>query len=170
MSLRPSHIAAALLLILPAAQAGTLALRLTGTVTTNSLTTNPLAGQAPGSTSVMTFEVDAAGTPWFAAPNNGVEHVVDPASFSIEVNGAQMGMAATGQVIRLLDDYAEADKLQRNLAGLEGGMQLSQEVGLPLAAFSSRSWRARWGRRPASATGAPASARAAMSVRSARAA
>jgi len=137
MNLRPSHIAAALLLALPTAEAGTLTLRVTGIVTTNSLTTNPLAGQATGSTAVMTFDVDAAGTPWIGAPNNGVEHLVDPASFSIDVNGAQMGMSATGQAIRLLNDYAGADKLQLNLAGLEGGMVLSHEVGLPLAAFSS---------------------------------
>jgi hypothetical protein len=135
--MKPALTLALLLGLAAPAFPGTVTVRLTGVVGSNSLSVAPLAGQPSGSPVVVTFDVTTPGTPWPAAPANGVEHVVDPASFTLDVNGAVLGLASGGQVLRLINDFPAADGLQANVAGLQGGLAMTCELGFTGATFSS---------------------------------
>lgn len=135
--MKPALLLLALLSLAPTGAAGTVSVRLTGVVGSNSLSATPLAGQPSGSPVVVTFDVSTPGTPWALAPQNGVEHTVDPASFTLDVNGATLGLASATEVLRLIDDFPATDRLEVILGGLQGGLGMACELGFTGSTFSS---------------------------------
>ena len=119
------------------ASAGTVSIRATGVVAGNSLSVSPLAGQPSNSTVVMTFDVTTPGTPWPSAPADGSQYTIDPATFSVDVNGAVLGMLSASEALTLIDGFPVSDRLHIDVSGLDAGLGMTYEVGFTGATFSS---------------------------------
>jgi hypothetical protein len=119
------------------ASAGTVSIRATGVVAGNSLSISPLAGQPFNAPVVLTFDVTTPGSPWPSAPADGFEYVIDPTTFTVDVNGAQLGMVSASEVLVLIDGFPVADRLHIDVAGLDSGLSMACQVGFTGATFSS---------------------------------
>ena len=117
---------AALALLLSPASAGSVSIRVTGTVTANSLSVSPLAGQPVGSAVEITFDVSTPGSPWPAAPTLGTGYTIDPASFTIDVNSAQLGMTSNTELLMLRGGLPDTD-------WIDVGVNLASELGMGFA-------------------------------------
>lgn len=125
----------ALLVLASAATAGTVSIKATGTTAGNSLNVSPLAGQ--NGTVVVTFDVTTPGTPWPSAPADGFQYLIDPATFTVDVNGAQLGMVSNTEHLVLIDGFPVSDRLHIDVAGLDNGLNMGYQVGFDGSTFSS---------------------------------
>jgi hypothetical protein len=125
-----------LLVLSTAVSADTVSIRASGVVADNSLSVSPLAGQPVNSEVEVTFNVSTPGSPWASAPADGYEYLIDETTFSIEINGAQLGMVSTTEHLVLIDGFPVADRLMTNVY-IDSGLKMTYEVGFTGATFSS---------------------------------
>ncbi len=136
--MKPLFLTATVLLLgTGSALGGTVSIRANGVVAANSLSVSSLAGHPFGAPLVMTFDVVTPGSPWPSAPADGFEYAIDPSSFSIEVNGAVLGMVSAAEKLLLIDGLPVADRLHINVGGLDSGLGMGYEVGFTGATFDS---------------------------------
>lgn len=107
-----------LALALPDAAANTISVEFHGVVSFSSIASGPFAGKGPGTHVEVAFNVTTPGTP--LTPGQFETFDIVPASFELDVGGAQLGLASSPS-LGIQNDYPVADgafvfmtKLQSN--------------------------------------------------------